>query len=179
VAIVDTTGGSSIEDYALELFNRWGVGHRDDNDGVLLVVAAEDRKLRIQTGRGLRDRLSDQRAKQIIDAHIVPRLKRGDYDGGVVAGVEAIRRQLGFAPGLVVPPEDTGDDGSATAGLAFVGVLAAIAAGVVPVHLTSGAKKRGSRGLVHNSRGIGRVLLRRGRGLQGWNLRRGGASGSW
>ncbi|HSH60223.1 MAG TPA: TPM domain-containing protein [Acidimicrobiales bacterium] len=60
----------------LGLFNAWGVGHRDDNDGALLVVAAEDRKLRIQTGRGLGERLSDQRAKQIIDDHIVPRFKR-------------------------------------------------------------------------------------------------------
>ncbi len=62
------------------LFNTWGVGHRDDNDGALLVVAAEERKLRIQTGRGLGDRLSDQRAKQIIDDHIVPLFKRDEYD---------------------------------------------------------------------------------------------------
>jgi uncharacterized protein len=131
VAIVGTTGGVSIEDYALGLFNTWGVGHRDDNDGALLVVAAEDRKLRIQTGRGLGDRLSDQRAKQIIDDHVVPRFKRDEYDAGVVAGVEAVRRQLGFGPGLTVPPEAKADDGNVVAGLLFVGALAAMTAGVV------------------------------------------------
>ncbi len=131
VATVQTTGGVSIEDYALELFNLWGVGHRDDDDGVLLVVAAEDHKLRIQTGRGLGDRLSDQRAKQIIDDHVVPRFQRDDYDGGVLAGVEAVHRQLGFGPGLTVPPQEKADDGNVVAGLVFAGALVALVGGVV------------------------------------------------
>jgi uncharacterized protein len=110
VAIVQSLGGRTIEDYGQELFNRWRVGRAGFNDGVLLVVAIDDHKVRLQIGDGLRDPLSDERAAVIIDRDVVPRFRAGDFDGGVGAGVESVRAALGNSSsepvsGTSAPPE--------------------------------------------------------------------------
>jgi uncharacterized protein len=78
----------SIERYATNLYNEWGIGDASTNKGVLLLVAVRDRKLRIATGTGLGN--LDGQARQVIDGVIVPRFKSGDLSGGIAAGVEAI-----------------------------------------------------------------------------------------
>src|SRR5437763_9192776 len=91
VAVIQTTGSQSASDYARNLFNRWGVGKAGTNNGVLLLVAVQDHHLWIMPGDGVKGTLSDGVAASIIDEQIVPRFRAGDIDGGVEAGVTAIR----------------------------------------------------------------------------------------
>jgi uncharacterized protein len=81
---------SSIEDYAVRVFRAWGVGQRTNNNGALLLVFVQDRKMRIATGYGLEGALPDALCKRILDDEITPRFKAGDYDGGLGAGVTAM-----------------------------------------------------------------------------------------
>ncbi len=81
---------SSMEDYTVRVFNHWGVGQKDKNNGVVLFVFPQDHKMRIATGRGLERTLPDEVCKRILDEKITPRFKQGDFDGGLTAGVDAI-----------------------------------------------------------------------------------------
>jgi uncharacterized protein len=87
--------GYPIEDWGLALGRSWGIGQKGKNNGVLLVVAPNDRALRIEVGYGLEGDLPDATANTIIDSEIVPHFKRGDMAGGVRAGVNAILAALG------------------------------------------------------------------------------------
>lgn len=90
-----------IEDWGLALGRGWGIGKAGKNNGVLLIVAPKDRELRIEVGYGLEGDLPDAIAKRIIDETIVPYFKRGDMDGGIEAGVEAI---IAAISGTYEPP---------------------------------------------------------------------------
>ena len=90
VAVIDELGGATIEEYAAGLFAKWGIGKKDKDNGVLLLVALKDRQLRIEVGYGLEAIIPDLRAKDIIDDVITPRFKNSDYDSGVYNGVVAI-----------------------------------------------------------------------------------------
>jgi len=81
---------SSIEDYAHRVFEAWRVGQKERNNGAVLFVFVQDRRMRIEVGYGLEGALPDAVAKRIIDDEIAPRFKRGDYDGGLSVGVTAI-----------------------------------------------------------------------------------------
>ncbi len=102
VAIVDTIGDSYIEEYAVKMFERWGVGQKGEDNGVLLVVAMSERKIRIEVGYGLEGAVTDAESKFIIDEVIAPLFKQGDYSGGISAGVEALAaivlEEYGIAP---------------------------------------------------------------------------------
>lgn len=87
--------GYPIEDWGLALGRGWGIGQKGKNNGVLLIVAPNDRELRIEVGYGLEGDLPDATANTIIDSEIVPYFKRGDMKGGVRAGVNAILAALG------------------------------------------------------------------------------------
>ena len=87
VATVTSLQGQSIEVYANRLANRWALGRKDRNNGVLLLVAPTERKVRIEVGYGLETTLTNQIAQEIIDQTIVPRLRSGDMAGGVANGV--------------------------------------------------------------------------------------------
>ncbi|MBU4294216.1 MAG: TPM domain-containing protein [Actinobacteria bacterium] len=90
VAVIDELGGATIEEYAAGLFAKWGIGKKDKDNGVLLLVALKDKQLRIEVGYGLEAIIPDLRAKDIIDDVITPRFKNSDYDSGVYNGVVAI-----------------------------------------------------------------------------------------
>jgi uncharacterized protein len=81
---------SSIEDFTVRVAESWKVGQKDKDNGAVLFVFINDRKLYLQVGYGLEGVLPDARAKQIIENEIVPRFRQGDVDGGLTAGVEAI-----------------------------------------------------------------------------------------
>lgn len=87
VLLVPTTGGASIEDYANQLFRAWKLGRKDVNDGILLVVAKDDRQVRIEVGYGLEGTVTDLLAHRIIEEHITPAFRQGDYAGGVQQAV--------------------------------------------------------------------------------------------
>ncbi len=94
VVTVDNLAGLSVETYARRLFNRFGIGKRGKDNGVLILLARDDRKVRIEVGRGLVAVLTDDRAGQLLDAHAVPRFKQGDFAGGLAALTEAVDRLL-------------------------------------------------------------------------------------
>jgi uncharacterized protein len=89
VVTVPNLGGDYIENYAVKLFEEWGIGTAKNDNGVLLIIAVEDRELRIEVGYGLEGALPDSVAASII-SDMVPYLKDGDYDGAVTLGVTGI-----------------------------------------------------------------------------------------
>ena len=94
VLTIASLEGQSIEMYALEVFEKWGIGQKERNNGVLLVVARDDRKMRIEVGYGLEGDLTDGAAGAIIRNVVAPHFKEGDYTQGVVKGVESILAEL-------------------------------------------------------------------------------------
>jgi uncharacterized protein len=90
VATVPSLEGSDIETYANELFRTWKLGQAQKNNGVLLLVAPNERKVRIEVGYGLEGTLTDAVASVIIASAIVPRFKDGDFPGGIERGVGGI-----------------------------------------------------------------------------------------
>jgi uncharacterized protein len=92
VLMVPTTQPETVEQYAVRVEESWKLGRKGVDDGVLLLVAKNDRKLHIEVGYGLEGVLPDAVAKRIIDEDIVPRFKQGDFYGGVRAGVDRIMR---------------------------------------------------------------------------------------
>lgn len=96
LAVVTLTrlGGRDIARVTRALANRWGVGRRGFNDGIVVLVAPNERKIRIAVGRGLENRLSDAFCKDVIDREIIPQFAVGKFGAGVEAGVTAIIRRL-------------------------------------------------------------------------------------
>ena len=90
VLTVPTIGDESIEEYAVKVFESWKLGQKGKDNGVLLVIAPKDRKLRIEVGYGLEGALTDAAASRIIRNVITPQFKAGDFDKGVADGVSAI-----------------------------------------------------------------------------------------
>ena len=90
VVIVPNTGGVSVADYAVELGRAWGIGGKEFNNGVVLLIAKDDRKLNISTGYGLEGSLTDATSSQIIDQIITPNFKGDDYYRGIDEGTDAI-----------------------------------------------------------------------------------------
>jgi uncharacterized protein len=94
VVIIPTTGNYSVEEVALEILRPtgWGVGNKNNNNGIVLLVAKDDRKLRIEVGYGLEGAVPDITAKSIIDNYITPNFKEGNYYRGLDEGTDAIIR---------------------------------------------------------------------------------------
>lgn len=90
VATVSSLQGGDIETYANELFRTWKLGQTQKNNGVLLLVAPAEHKVRIEVGYGLEGMLTDALASTIISAAIIPRFKSGDLSGGIQHGVDGI-----------------------------------------------------------------------------------------
>jgi uncharacterized protein len=94
VLIVPTTEPESIEQYSIRVAEAWKIGRKRIDDGALLVVAKDDRRLRIEVGYGLEGSLNDVTAKRIIDEVITPKFRSGDFAGGISAGVDRIIRVI-------------------------------------------------------------------------------------
>ncbi len=119
--------GYPIEDYGYQLGRAWGIGQKGTNNGVLLIVAPTERKVRIEVGRGLEPQLTDILTKLIIQNRILPRFKRGEFSAGITAGVhdikdamlgdaEAVKQRAAARP---VPKRDA-SDGEALVTLLFI-----------------------------------------------------------
>ncbi len=92
VLLVPTTEPESIEQYSMRVAEQWKLGRKGVDDGALLLVAMQDRALRIEVGYGLEGALSDLVTNRIVEDIVVPHFKRGDFAGGVEAGVDAMIR---------------------------------------------------------------------------------------
>ncbi|MBK9659144.1 MAG: TPM domain-containing protein [Chitinophagaceae bacterium] len=90
VIIIPTTGNYSVEEVALEILRRWGVGNKARNNGIVFLIAKDDRKLRIEVGYGLEGAIPDITASSIIDNDITPNFKEGSYYRGIDEGTDAI-----------------------------------------------------------------------------------------
>jgi len=94
VATVSSLQGYPIEDYGYQLGRTWGIGQKGENNGVILLVAPNERKVRIEVGYGLEPVLTDALSSVIIQSAILPKFRDGDLSGGVVAGTDALVEQL-------------------------------------------------------------------------------------
>ncbi|MBF9197437.1 YgcG family protein [Microvirga sp. BT290] len=90
VATLRSLEGYEIEDYANRLFRQWQLGQKDKNNGALLLVAPQERKVRIEVGYGLEGALTDALSKVIITTAIAPQFQKGNFAGGINAGVDAM-----------------------------------------------------------------------------------------
>jgi uncharacterized protein len=182
VATVPSLDGLEIEPYAQELAETWDIGGAESQNGLLFLVAPNERRMRIATARGLDVRMTDIMSGRIIRDVVTPRFKAGDLSGGIIAGVDAIIAQLDMDPAQAQAIEEAEaarraqmaeDAAPAIAGVAFWIVMIVIFA-VVFGRRARGRHYRG--GGVGNA--VGNVLL--------WtainaamNSGRGGGGSSW
>jgi len=101
VLLVATTAPEAIEAYAIRVVDAWQLGRGDVDDGVLLLVAIDDRAVRLEVGYGLEGTIPDATANRVIDEYILPRFRAGDYAGGIDAGVD---RVIALIDGEPLPP---------------------------------------------------------------------------
>jgi uncharacterized protein len=107
VVTINSLEGTYIEDYAVRLFEQWGIGKKEADNGLLLLIAKEDREFRIEVGYGLEPIITDGRAGKILREQMTPAFKEGDYDQGVKLAVEKIEDYI--RSGEPPPAETTGE----------------------------------------------------------------------
>jgi len=175
IALFRSLEGESLEDVANRLFQKWRLGQKGLDNGVLLVVFVQDRKLRIEVGYGLEAVLTDAEAAQIIRNAIAPHFREGRYAAGLEAGAGAVYERI--APGAARPPGESqmrqrsqarGGGSAQTYLLAFLALI-----GVTVGGLALEASRQ--RGYTAARRGWGRS----GRGMWyggGWGS---GGGGGW
>jgi uncharacterized protein len=100
ILIVPTTAPEAIEQYSIRVAEQWKIGRKKIDDGAILLVAKDDRKLRIEVGYGLEGALTDVTARRIIDEVITPKFKSGDFSGGIEDGIDRI---IGVIDGEPLP----------------------------------------------------------------------------
>src|SRR5947209_9491733 len=95
VATLKSLQGYSVEQYGYQLGRAWGIGQKGKNNGALLIVVPSEHAVRIEVGYGLEGELTDAQSKIIIDQFMRPAFRRGDFNGGIIAGTDAIIKVLG------------------------------------------------------------------------------------
>jgi len=132
VLLLPSTQPETIEQFGTRLFEAWKVGRKGIDDGALLIVAKDDRRLRIEVGYGLEGALNDATAKRIISETITPRFKAGDFTGGIQAGVDAMLKVVEGEP-LPAPAGESTSGGTwdlaEVPEMLFFGALLVIALG--------------------------------------------------
>lgn len=180
--------GNAIEDYGYQLGRHWGIGQKGKDNGALLIVARDERKVRIEVGYGLEDRLTDAQASIIINGVILPAFRKGDFAGGIRNGTGAIIQVLGGDP-LAQP---SGSSSSRQSDQRLPGLAFFVLFVIVMLMLRGGGGGRGGRGggrSVLSGAILGSVLGGGGRsgggfggggfGGGGGGFGGGGASGGW
>lgn len=95
VLIVRSLEGEEIADMAVEVGRKWGIGTEENDNGILMLIAYEDRRMFIATGYGLEGAVPDNVAAGIVETDIAPLFREGDYSGGIRAGIEALQKHIG------------------------------------------------------------------------------------
>lgn len=176
-----TTGETPLEEWTANAFAKWKVGRKGLDDGAVLFIFADDRKVRIEVGYGLESVLTDARSSEIIRNEIVPRIRAGDADGAVQAGVDAMLAGIGGAGQAAPPPENEPSPAAIIAGFLILMLLALLImrspafAGWMLYTMASGGGGFGRGGFGGGSGGGLAGGFSGGGGMSGG----GGASGSW
>ena len=131
VLIVPTTAPEAIEQYALRVVEVWKLGRKKVDDGAILVVAKNDRAVRIEVGYGLEGALNDATSKRIISEIITPRFQQGDFYGGVNAGVDQIIRVIDGKPLPATSGKSTAAVGDIQRYVPVIFLLALVVGGVL------------------------------------------------
>ena len=131
VLIVPTTAPETIEQYGLRVAETWKLGRKGVDDGALLLVAKDDRTLRIEVGYGLEGALTDITAKRIVAEIITPRFREGDFDGGVRAGVERMVSVIDGEPLPAVTPKAAPSNGDVESYIPVLFIIALAMGGVL------------------------------------------------
>jgi uncharacterized protein len=121
VAVVRTTGDASLEDFTIDLARKWGVGAEGRDNGVLLLLATRDRRVRVEVGRGLEGRLTDLESGAVIE-RMLPPLRAGSFGEAVERGTDGIRaalgdRTVGQLPTTAAPAREEPSRGASLVGL--------------------------------------------------------------
>ena len=111
ILIITSLEGDAIEEYALSVAEKWELGQKEKDNGAFLLIATDDRKMRIEVGYGLEGALTDAVCAQIIRNEMAPNFRRGDYDAGVLLAVNAMVRAIG---GEYVADDSTGGNAPMT-----------------------------------------------------------------
>lgn len=129
ILIVPTTGGEDIAQYARRVFDQWKLGRDGVDDGVLLLVAINDRRVRIEPGYGLEGAIPDALANRIIQEYLVPQFRAGDYSGGIAAASTAL---IGLIDGDALPaPVSSHRPATDSGGGWMLGIFLGVMAGSV------------------------------------------------
>ena len=131
VLIVPTLGDQALEDYAHDVFKAWGIGQREKDDGVLFLVAIEEKKARVEVGYGLEGELTDLESGRLVkkNSPMAQHFREGDYAGGVGAVIDGIVQAIG---GEYDPPEAKDDDDEGVASFVpFVFIFFALLLSVI------------------------------------------------
>jgi len=183
VATVPNMGGVALETYSIGLATQWGIGGAERDQGLLLLIAKEERDIRIEVGYGLHAYFGGIMAGRIIRNEMTPRFKDGDFDGGVTAGIDAIIAHLEKSPAEAAAIEeaaraaeaqDQGDGEGFPFGfliwLAFIGFFF-----ILPAIARGGRRYRGGGGV---GSAVGNVVLWTALNAA-MNSGRGGGGSSW
>ena len=175
VLMIDTLGNDdSLEEYSLKVARQWGIGDKKKSNGVLLLIAKNDRKMRIEVGNGMEGSLTDARASQIIRNTIAPKFRSGDYAGGVEAGVKRI---IDAAEGRNLSDNDI--DGESIVSMLFIVIFITI----IVIAILKGNGSNGSRRrywwLAGGSDSSSSGSSSSGGSFGGGGFSGGGASGGW
>ncbi|HQG13346.1 MAG: hypothetical protein BWY40_00506 [bacterium ADurb.Bin270] len=106
VATVRSLDGIPVEDYATDLFRTWGIGKKGKDDGLLFLIAPNDKKVRIEVGYGLEGSINDALAGRIMDQYVLPAFKVGDIDGGITAGTAVIVQTIAKKENIHFDPQN-------------------------------------------------------------------------
>jgi uncharacterized protein len=128
VLTIASLEGEPLESFSMRVVDTWKLGRKEKDNGVLLLVVRDDRKVRIEVGRGLEGNLPDITAGRIIRHEILPHFKGGDYDGGVSAGVDAI---LGSLRGSYTPQAE--EENSEIGGKLMAGGIFTVVVGLFTI----------------------------------------------
>ncbi len=186
VATVADLQGLAIEDYGYQLGRHWGIGQKGKDNGALLIVAPNERKVRIEVGYGLEERLTDAQSSVIINRIILPAFKRGEFSQGIVQGAAAMLQVLGGNP-LAQPSRTSAAEGEGEPpSLWAIGLFILLVVVVLYLQGLGGGGRRGGPGggFGGGFGGLGGGGFGGGRGGGGFgggggSFGGGGSSGSW
>jgi uncharacterized protein len=135
VLLVPTIGSETIEEFAGRVTDEWKLGRKSVDDGVLFVVAKQERKMRIHTGRGVQGTLTDALSRRIIADIVAPRFRSGDFAGGIGDGVDAIMKAI---EGEALPLPAPKAQGKVDTLSAFPNLVTAFIVGLVLISIFGG-----------------------------------------